>query len=172
MRTASDGFLHTEEFKIVFIKHFDQNERHKSINNSLPNCNFEGGETVLYYTTITMTKAPLETKTGSNDVRMRITSTGMGMRYVVKVCHSAEVPLTVSMGPKTGNGQGSYKVPPGKTWRYEFGSLENKPYIQEAISEMSFDFEDGRAVNLFHEVPGWLKMGLGFTGHTRKVSVQ
>mmetsp|Transcript_8851 Transcript_8851/g.14727 ORF Transcript_8851/g.14727 Transcript_8851/m.14727 type:complete len:121 (-) Transcript_8851:435-797(-) len=119
-----------------------------------------------------MTKAPLETVTGGIDVRMRITTTGLcGARYVLKVSHNAEIPLTIKTGPKTGAGQGSISVPPGKTWRYELGALSNGPYVLAAMEELSFDFSDGRNVNMYREMPCMVSYGLGFTGHSTSVSI-
>jgi hypothetical protein len=119
-----------------------------------------------------MTKPPLETVTGGCDVRMRVTSTKFGNRYVIKVCHNAEIPLKVMTGTKIGSGQGLANLDPGKTWRYEFGALENRPYINEAMDEITFEFPDGRNVNLYHEIPCWVAFGLQRTGHSRTVSIQ
>lgn len=120
-----------------------------------------------------MTKPPLETVTGGCDVRMRVTSTACGNRYVIKVSHNAEVPLKIMQG-RLGDGQGQATLPPGKTWRYEFGGLENRPYVNQAIDEITFAFTDGRDVHLYHEIPCFTAFGLqrGGVGHQRSVSIQ
>jgi hypothetical protein len=121
-----------------------------------------------------MTKPPLKTQPGGTDVRMRITSTAHGMRYVIKVSHNADVPLKIKTGPMIGSGQGLSTLQPGKTWRYEFGGLENRPQVNAFVDEVTFAFEDGRDVDLYHEIPCWTAFGLqrGSVGHKRQVSIQ
>jgi hypothetical protein len=121
-----------------------------------------------------MPKPPLKTETGGCDVRMRITSTSHGMRYVIKISHNAKVPLMVCQGAKVGSGRGKITLDPGKTWRYEFGLLEHRPQVNQFVDELSFAFTDGRDVNLFHEIPCYIAYGLqrGSFGHVRVASIQ
>jgi hypothetical protein len=103
---------------------------------------------------------------------MRITSTAMGMRYAIKVSHNADVPLKIQEGNLIGSGQGLTTLPPGKTWRYEFGAQDHRPQVNAFVNEITFAFEDGRDVNLYHDMNCWTKFGLGMVGHTRQVSIQ
>jgi hypothetical protein len=119
-------------------------------------------------------KEALKTVTGGCNVRMRITTTSFSFRYVIKVSHNAEVPLIIKEGVLVGAGQGRTTLEPGKTWRYEFGLLENRPYINEAVDQFTFEFTDGRDVNLYHEIPCMVAFGLqrGSVGHKRTASIQ
>jgi len=121
-----------------------------------------------------MTKSPLKTEKGGCDVRMRVTTTSFGNRYVIKISHNAEVPLLIKQGPLVGSGQGQTTLDPGKTWRYEFGLLEHRPHVNQIIDEITFAFTDGRDVELYHDIPCMVAFGLqrGTFGHKRRVSIQ
>ena len=84
----------------------------------------------------------------------------------LKVSRNADVPLKINTGRMIGSGQGLSILEIGKTWRYEFGWLEHRPQVNDFVDEVTFAFEDGRDVDLYHEFPCWTAFGLqrGFCG--------